>query len=356
MRVLAFTRYDAEAASTRQRLLQYLPILAGAGIQVDVRPLLRADYVRSIAGGPPVPRSTIVRWYAQRMAQLREAADYDLIWIYVELFPWLPVAVDWLIYRAGKPVIFDFDDAFFVQYDESSRPLVRGALGGKHATLLKQAAAAVCGNEYLRRFAEPHCPRSLVIPTVVDTNRYVPAPARIDGSPVIGWIGSPSNWDNVRPLLPLLRELVTTRGVRVRVVGAGAVPPGDRFDGLELVPWSEQTEIEEVQRFDIGIMPLRDLPFQRGKSGYKLVQYMACALPLVASPVGVNSEIVTQGETGFLATDEQQWRTALTRLIDDRDLRSRLGQAGRRRAEESYSLASQAPRLASLFREVASSR
>jgi glycosyltransferase involved in cell wall biosynthesis len=198
-----------------------------------------------------------------------------------------------------------------------------------------------------------------VLPTVVDTRQYVPI-ARPDPSqpPVIGWIGSPSTWAHIRPILPLLSEICSAHGVRFRAVGAGAGAGAerDRFDGLDLIPWSEPSEIADVQAMDIGVMPLIDRPFERGKSGYKLIQYMACGLPVVASPVGVNSDIVIEGESGFIASSEEEWRWALIRLIRDPELRARMGAVGRARAVERYSLASQAPRLVELFRSVAAER
>jgi glycosyltransferase involved in cell wall biosynthesis len=276
------------------------------------------------------------------------ARDADLYWVYVELLPYVPAAIERLA-TSGKPVVYDFDDAFFHSYDQSGNPLVRALLGDKHAKLLSRAAGCACGNAYLRDFAVRHCPNSIILPTVVDTTQYRPRPRR-KGQVTIGWIGSPSTWPNVRPLLALLKELVASHGIRVRVVGAGREAEGDRFTGLELIDWSEAGEIADVQAMDIGIMPLADRPFERGKSGYKLIQYMACGLPVVASPVGVNSEIVADGLNGFLATSEAEWRSALVRLIEDAELRRALGKAGRQRAKQDFSLASQVPRLVELLR------
>jgi glycosyltransferase involved in cell wall biosynthesis len=137
------------------------------------------------------------------------------------------------------------------------------------------------------------------------------------------------------------------------VVGAGPSAAEASFPGLELLDWAEEREVADVQSMDIGIMPVPDEIWARGKSGYKLVQYMACGLPVVASPVGVNSDIIQHGETGFLARDMAEWRKFLLLLLDDADLRSRLGKAGRNRAEEHYSLQAHAPRLVELLRSVA---
>ena len=353
-RVAAFTRYGARAASTRQRLLQYLPHLEAAGIRVDWHALLDDEYVASLTTGDAYPRTRVAASYVRRLGQVPEARAADLIWVYVELFPYLPAWVEWAVLGSSIPVLVDLDDAFFHQYDMHPRPMVRSLLGGKFKSLLRGAAACSCGNAYLRDYAARYCPNSIILPTVVDTEAYRPTPKGDQHPVVIGWIGSPTTWQNVRPLLPLLSELCSTGNVRLRVIGAGAAAEADRFPGLELIEWSEATEIAEVQAMDIGIMPLLDRPFERGKSGYKLVQYMACGLPVVASPVGVNREIVIDGENGLLAVSSDEWRAALERLIADPALRRRMGDMGRNRAELDYSLNSQAPRMIELLRDAVS--
>lgn len=353
MRVVAFTKYGAQAASTRQRLLQYLPALREAGIDVEWHPLLGDDYVRGLTRGAKPSRLAIARCYAERMRQIVGARGADVLWIYAELFPYLPAAFERLAFAGRVPVVYDFDDAFFHQYDAASRPLVRRLLAGKLEPLLRGAVVCACGNAYLRDYADRFCDKAVILPTVVDTDAYLPAPPRRDAPLSIGWIGTPSTWAYVRLMLPTLAELARERGVRVRVVGAGASAARDRFDGLDLVPWQEETEIAEVQRMDIGIMPLPDQSWARGKSGYKLIQYMACGLPVVASPVGVNAEIVVEGETGFLARTPAQWRHALVALLDDAALRRRMGTNGRQRTEAHYSLKHCAPRMVELFRAAA---
>ncbi|MES2902605.1 MAG: glycosyltransferase family 4 protein [Pseudomonadota bacterium] len=353
MKVAAFTKYDREAASTRQRVLQYLPHLAAAGIEVEVQPLLDDGYVRALATGTVASRTAIAAAYARRLRQLLRPQTADLVWVYAELFPWLPARFERLAFRSGKPLIYDFDDAFFHLYDDHSNPLVRRVLGGKLKSLIGGAAAVCAGNDYLKDYADRSGANAIVLPTVVDIDQYVPAGHRPERPFTIGWIGSPSTWIFVRPLLPMLAELCRENGLRFAAVGAGALAEADWFDGLDFIDWSEASEIASVQAMDIGIMPLPDKPWARGKSGYKLVQYMACGLPVVASPVGVNSTIVEEGKTGLLATDLAQWRTALTNLIDDPALRRSMGQAGRARAVADYSLQTHAPRLIETMYRVA---
>ena len=153
MRVAAFTKYDREAASTRQRVLQYLPHLARAGIHVEVHPLLDDAYVRSLASGAAAPKSDIAAAYARRFRQLLAPQAADLIWVYAELFPWFPASFERLAFRLGKPVIYDFDDAFFHPYDDHPNPLVRVMLGGKLKPLIRSASAVCAGNDYLKDYA-----------------------------------------------------------------------------------------------------------------------------------------------------------------------------------------------------------
>jgi glycosyltransferase involved in cell wall biosynthesis len=351
MRVTAFTKYDREAASTRQRFLQYISPLAEAGIELTCRPLIDDLYVRSLATGERWSRIRLLRSYGERIMELLRRSDSDILWIHGELFPYLPLVFDRLVFRSGRPIVYDCDDAFFVPYEEHSSGIVRKLLSGKVESLIAGATAATCGNEYLRNYASRFCKQSFLFPTVVDTEVYQPTPCRKEGPMTIGWIGSPSTWKNVRSILPILGDVCAQQGARFRVVGAGNAAQSDVFEGMELLPWSEESEVAAVQAFDIGISPLADGSFQRGKSGYKLVQYMACAVPAIASPVGANNGVMNT-DCGIFATTAQEWRSALIRLLDDAALRRKLGSAGRDRAVEHYSLHVHAPRLIRLFRQL----
>lgn len=351
MRLLALTKYGPLAASTRQRFMQYEPALAEAGIALHYSPLLDDAHVQRLAEGRRGSPARVAIAFARRIKDLVRASKFDGLWVHCELFPYLPSWFERLAFIHRKPVIFDYDDAIFHMYDEARNPVVRTILGGKLEALICKSAAVCCGNEYLRDYAARFNDRLLLLPTVVDVEAYRPRPSSAGRPLTIGWIGSSSTWSYVRPILPVLADLCRDRGVRFSAVGAPPEADVDRFDGLAFTQWSEASEIASVQAMDIGIMPLPDEPWARGKSGYKLVQYMACGLPVVASPVGVNSSMVKDGVSGLLASDPEQWRAALTRLIDDADLRASMGQAGRRCAVQDYSLQTHAPRLIEVMRE-----
>ena len=352
MRILALPKSGRKAASTRQRFSQFEPALEAAGIKVDYSPFFDDAHVTGLVAGRKASVFTALRSYARRFQTLMSARPYNAIWVHYELFPYLPGIVERLGRVINTPIIVDYDDATFHTYDSSPNWIVRRFLGGKLAPLLSGASACCCGNAYLQNYIAKFCPNTILIPTVVDTDRYRTADRSANKLLVIGWIGSPTTWKYVKPLLPMLCKLAKEEGVIFRAVGAGDEAKQDQFPGCELVAWDEASEVSAVQAMDIGIMPVPDGPFERGKCGYKLIQYMACGLPVIASPVGVNTKIVSPGENGFLATTEAEWNTLLLRLIRDPDLRKRLGTNGRSLSVQNYSLASQAWRLVDLIKSV----
>jgi glycosyltransferase involved in cell wall biosynthesis len=353
MQLTAFTKYGRMAASTRQRLLQYMPALQAAGLELDFRPLLDDEYVASLATGRRYARRNIAAAYVRRIGEIALKPLGDVVFVYGELLPWLPSPLERLLLLRRRPIIYDIDDAFFHTYDRHRNRLVRSILGGKFEPLLRAAAACICGNAYLREYVSRYCQNAVVVPTVVDTDKYRPASTDHALPPVIGWIGSPTTWPYVRPLLPLLQDLVSSGRARVKIVGAGAAARDDSFPGLELVSWAEEREIEDVQSFDMGIMPLSGDEWARGKSGYKLIQYMACGLPVVASPVGVNRDIVIDGKTGLLAITGEEWRRQLELLIAGSHMRRALGAEGRRRAVAKYSLTAHTPTVVGILKAAA---
>ncbi len=356
LRVLALTKYGRLGASSRMRTLQYLPLLAQHGVQLDVHPLvpdamLQARYDRGRYGP-----AALLRAYTRRLRDLLGTGAFDLLWIEKEALAWLPLPLEAALLRR-RPYVLDYDDATFHQYDLHRSAAVRRLYGRKLDGLMARAALVVAGNGYLaERAAKAGARQVEIVPTVVDLERYpLAAPACV--APMeparIAWIGSPSTARYLQAVAEPLRDLARRTPFVLRVIGGGQVPlPGVQ---TEAVAWSEATEVPSLQGAAAGIMPLHDSPWERGKCGYKLIQYMACALPTVASDVGANRDIVVHGTTGFLARSPQDWVEALARLLQDAALRQRMGGAGRSRVEQGYCLEVTAPRLARLLRQAAES-
>ena len=219
---------------------------------------------------------------------------------------------------------------------------------------MASAALITAGNRYLadRAKAAGACGIEIV-PTVVDLNAYTQRPPPVPTQPPsIGWIGTPSTWtEYMAPMMPMLTKVAGSAGARIIGVGAGRT--ADAHALLDTLPWTEESEVARIHAMDIGIMPLTDTPWARGKCGYKLIQYMACGLPVIASPVGVNAEIVEHGVNGFLASTETEWTEALRTLLGDPGLRARMGEEGRRKVERDYSLQVWGPRVAQMLRGAA---
>jgi glycosyltransferase involved in cell wall biosynthesis len=214
--------------------------------------------------------------------------------------------------------------------------------------VFSDARLVMAGNEFLANRARRQARWVEVVPTVVDTDRYLPGARETRDGFTIGWIGSPSTATYLRPLAEPLRRICAEGDARVLLVGAGKTSlPDVRAEHRE---WSEATEVEDIREFDVGIMPLPDTSWARGKCGFKLIQCMACGIPVVASPVGVNADLVDHGVNGFLAATPADWIAALGRLRDDPALRRQMGDAGRTKIEHHYSLRALAPRVSSLLR------
>lgn len=352
MRVLVLTRYDRLGASSRVRFLQYLPYLKARGFSIQVAPLLDDDYVRGLYGGRRKHYADILRAYRERIRLLRQSRSrFDLVWIEKELFPWLPAWGERWLNRLGVPYVVDYDDATFHQYDRHRRGGVRRLLGGKIDEVMRRAALVVVGSDYLaERARQAGAGRVEYLPTVIDLDRYTATPKSENDLFTIGWIGVPVTAPFLQIVGPALAVVCRGGAARVVLVGAGAGKP----DGVpgQVRPWSEETEVSEVQSFDAGIMPLPDAPFERGKCGYKLIQYMACGRPVVASPVGINGKIVEEGVNGFLAAGPEDWTRALCALRDNPALRERMGREARKKVEREYCLQVTAPRLLRLLQSV----
>jgi glycosyltransferase involved in cell wall biosynthesis len=243
----------------------------------------------------------------------------------------------------------DYDDAVFHRYDMHSNALVRLLLGHKIDNLMHHAKMVIVGNEYLaQRAIKAGAQKVARLPSVVDVKQYTTKDTLSNSVFKIGWIGSPvtaSYLDLIRDGIGALSREVD---VQLVLIGAGAIAPFHNIP-MEILPWSEDLERKISQKFDVGIMPLVDGPFERGKCGYKLIQYMASALPVVASPVGVNQQIVEPHVNGYLAASSTEWLVALRELRDDIRKRKTMGQAGRQKAEQMYNLQVTAPKLLSLL-------
>lgn len=353
IKVLALTPIPEEGAGCRFRVSQYVPYLRSAGFDVTISPFYTPEFFRLVyQRGRYLRKAWSFSVLAlRRLRELFTLGEYDLVLLYREAIPLGPPLIEWLVARRGLPIVYDFDDAIFLpNVSEANRAFAFLKNPGRVARIIDLSRHVVVGNEYLAAYARQHNPAVTVIPTAVDTDRFVPrtAPVKPERPLVVGWIGSPTTFPYLEALAGVLREVARRHEFILKVSGAGRPVS---FPGVttEEVPWSLAAEVSLFNTCDIGVYPLTDDEWSKGKCGFKAIQCLACGVPVVAAAVGVNREIIEDGVNGFLAATPAEWVAKLERLLTDAPLRARLAAAGRRTIEERYSVQVTAPRLAAVL-------
>ncbi|MBX3122566.1 MAG: glycosyltransferase family 4 protein, partial [Nitrospira sp.] len=353
MTVTYFSKSSSIGPSSRYRVYQYLPHLYNAGIECHVEPLFGPTYfsilhIRSLMLQTVLKIPYVVARFLKRLGTLMMLGQRDLIVIEGQLFPYAPPLVERLLCWLGYRLVIEMDDAIY---------LTRGH-ERKMPVLFRMATGVIVGNDRLAAYATQYSSKVTVVPTVVDTERFAPRPLRptaashlLDDPITIVWIGLAYNLKYLNVLAPAIRRLQERYRVKLRVV-CSQPPVLDGLD-VEFRSWEWRREVEDLQDATIGVMPLEDTEWARGKCALKLLQYLAVGLPAVASPVGVNRDILVNGDNGFLASTEEEWYLRLESLCRDPQLRARMGQAGRRTVETRFSLAVWGPKLADVYRAFA---
>lgn len=337
-RLLILTIGDRTGASARYRAYHYLPLLTAAGFEVDVL--------------PPVPKARGIARVLGRAREhatiLRSAQAADLIMIQKRLFP---VRLVRQLRAAGKPIIFDFDDAIFTSPSADWSAPTRARVSARLTTVLKAAQLVMAGNNYLAAFARSHAQRVERLPTPIDLTGYTLTPNG-DGR-TIGWIGSAVNHRYLdlagNPLRQLSRELPDLR--LIVVSDRDYTLPGVHVENRR---WSEASEVRDLTSFDIGLMPLADNDWTRGKCALKALQYMAAGVPAICSRVGANVELIEHGVDGFLCTGDSEWSSTIREMLANPQLRRHVAARGRSKVEHEYSLPQVGSRLIELLRSTRS--
>lgn len=344
IKILLLSRYENLGASSRYRSYQYIPYLHKEGIETTVAPLFSNDYIKDLYAGRKKNLLKVLKTYVNRIINLYHVGGFDLIWIEKEALPWLPAWVEHKLGLAKVPYIVDYDDAIFHRYDQHNFKLVRWILGRKIDRIMQYATLVLVGNEYLLERAKKAGARRIeLLPTAIDLEKYPTNFFHNNDIFTIGWIGSPVTSHYLKLVIPALEEFCKKNTARMVLIGAKKEKLSNIL--VEYVPWSKETEIKEIQKFDVGIMPLPDNAWERGKCGFKLIQYMACGLPVVGSPVGVNARFIKHGINGYQAKNTNEWIWALQKLKADKELRQKMGRAGRQIVEKEFCLQVTAPRL-----------
>jgi glycosyltransferase involved in cell wall biosynthesis len=336
MKVLYLTKYSRNGASSRMRSYQYFPLLEKDGIQVTVSPFFDEKYLELLYTKQHISKIKIASFYLNRLKKLFTIYSYDKVIIEKELFPYFFSWFEKLLFVFNVKYIVDYDDAIFHNYDLHPNKIIRFLLKNKIGNVMKFSNHVLAGNDYLATKANMSGAKKItILPTAIDMELYDTKFQNKSNKIIIGWIGSPTTYKYVENSIPILNVLALKYDFELQIVGAKKDPLTSGF--IKYIPWTEETEVSLISGFDIGIMPLENTPWELGKCAYKIIQYMGCGIPVVASAVGMNKEAIVNGENGFLVTSEKEWMDTLGKLIEDKKLRIFLGQNGKKIVSNNYS-------------------
>lgn len=348
-KILVLSKYDDNGASSRVRILQNIPFLEKLGFNFEVFPLLNNEYIKKIYGNEKISKIYLVRTYFNRIKVLLQAKKYRIIWLEKECFPYLPALIELFLLR-NIPYVVEYDDAIFHNYDTNSNIFIRKFLAKKIDKVMRHSECVLAGNQYIADRAKLAGAEQIkIVPSTIDLTKYIVQEKNnyLD-SFVIGWIGTPKTMHFLDIVTRAIRRFAKDKNVTLLLIGV------DKFslDNVNVVckKWSLDTEVQLLGDIDVGIMPLFDGFWEKGKCGYKLIQYMGCGKPVIASPVGVNKEIVDNGINGYLAHDENEWGRYLQNLYDDALLRMSFGKNAREKVERCYSVQAIIPILADVLK------
>ncbi|MBI2966901.1 MAG: glycosyltransferase family 4 protein [Bacteroidetes bacterium] len=344
------------APGQRFRFEQYIPLLQSRGFHCDISFILNEhdDKIFYSQGKYFGKFFILLKGGYHRLRDVFHANRYDIIFIFREAFVARTTWFERQFRNSRAKIIYDFDDAIWhLDISDANKHFHWLKNPGKTAELISISDMVFCGNDYLRNFAIPYNQNVKVVPSTVDTDYFRKLPGPSPGSPVcIGWSGSMTTTKHFELAIPALLRIkeIYSHKVTFRVIG----DPSYKYPELNLfgIPWTMENELQDISAFHIGIMPLPDDEWSKGKCGMKALLYMAMEIPAVVSPVGVNREIISDGKNGFLATTTDEWVEKLRLLIDSGDLRIRLGKSGRNTVDEKYSFHSQKEKYLQYFNEV----
>jgi glycosyltransferase involved in cell wall biosynthesis len=342
----------------RFRFEQYYRYLEQSGFKCDVSFIVSAnDDIYLYRKGNYLKKIRIVLkslWV--RFKDLKRANDYDIIFIYREALLIGSTFFERRFRRKKAKLVFDFDDSVWI-YDtsEANKRFEWLKDPGKTAKIIELSDMVFAGNQYLADYALQYNGNVKIVPTTIDTEEYKrDSSVKRTDVVCIGWTGSITTIKHFEYAAPILRILKEKYGDRISIKVIGDRNYVHKGLGIKGMPWNKENEIRELSSFDIGIMPLPDDKWSRGKCGLKGLQYMALEIPAIMSPVGVNSDIIVDGVNGFLADKEQEWVDKMSRLIEDKELRECIGKEARKTVVEKYSKEAQKGNYVKFFNEVLS--
>ncbi|TAN62771.1 glycosyltransferase [bacterium] len=356
MGILFWVPYPRQGASNRYRVEQFLPFLKER-YKVRLRPFWSEPAYKILYEKGRHLRKIFyfALGFLSRISDLICISRFDIVFIHREACPIGGAFFETLAARAGRPIVFDFDDAIYLASSSRCNNFIEKLKRpGKVESIIKKSSVVIAGNNYLADFSRRFNHNTWVIPTCIDTGKYRLYEKEVKEEVVIGWVGSITTLDFLRPMENTFRRLSAKfANLKFKVVGGHFSLDG--LSNITSVVWSEPGEKSELLSLDIGIMPMPDNEWTKGKCGFKAILYMSMGLPCVCADVGANKDIIEDGLNGYLASSEEEWVSKLSLLVESAELRRKIGAAGRKTAEERFSLKANTPKFLAVIQSVAAS-
>ncbi len=353
MKIIILSPYPPFVSpSQRFRFEHYLPDLAQKGISYSYHSFVDIKTWQLIfTKGNHFEKSMGVAWgFIKRFFLLFKIISCDFVYIHREAASIGPPFFEFVIAKIlRKKIIYDFDDAIWVKVSSSANPKASNIkCTWKVKYICKWSHITSVGNIYLADFAKKYCKKVVIIPTVVNTEA---AHNRIkdqsDKPLTIGWTGTFTNFYNLEKIIYPVKKLQEKYNCRFLII-ADTDPLFSQMQ-YEFIKWNKATEIDDLIKFNIGIMPLNNTEVEMGKCGFKAIQYLSLGIPAVVSPVGANCDVVEDGVTGYWAQGEEEWYNKLELLINDTNRRISMGIAARKHIIKNYSVEATKEMFLSLF-------
>lgn len=351
-KILFLTPYPhGTAGSQRFRFEQYYDALESDGWTIKTQSFLDTQTweVLYLPGNGIKKIWGVFKGFARRKLMLFRAHRYDYIFIHREASPIGPPIFEWILCKMlNKKVIYDYDDAIWKENTSHSNSIASIIKWQKKVgSISKWSTRVSVGNDFLASYAKKFNTKVIINPTTIDTvSLHIPNHNN-DEKTTIGWTGTHSTLKYLEPIAEVLNEVLKTRNVELIIIADQK--PKSAINGFTFKPWSIDSEIDDLNTISIGLMPLKDDEWAKGKCGFKALQFMALEKPVLLSPVGVNDQIVKHGNSGYHCTTIDEWKERLIELIDDAELRIKMGIAGRQKVEKEFSVKSNTQNFLSLF-------
>jgi glycosyltransferase involved in cell wall biosynthesis len=342
-----------EAPSQRFRYEQYLASLQENGFQYHISSFLNLSAWNILyKNGHYISKALkVILGLLYRTVDIVSICRYDFVFIHREASPIGPPIFEWIIAKVlQKKIIYDFDDAIWLPNTSDNNSIIAGIKWhSKVGHICRWSYKVSCGNAYLAQYARQFNKNAIINPTTIDTVHYHNRIKDQNTSTLtIGWTGTHSTIQYLDVIVPILRKLEQRYDFTFMVISN--VPPAFDLRSLKYIKWSKETEIDDLLEFNIGIMPLTDDPWAKGKCGFKALQYMSLGIPALVSPVGVNTSIVDNSINGMICANGAEWEEAIEKLITDRHLTVSMGQAARKKVEDNFSVISNTENFINLFK------